>query len=43
LVRADQIIRHCRHIVGVEVLSTVQGNIDNVMVGYFLGVEALRR
>jgi len=39
--RWGEIIRYCRHIVGVEVLSTVQANIDNVLVGYFLGVEAL--
>jgi PST family polysaccharide transporter len=41
LAHANAIIRYCRHIAVVEVLTTVQANIDNVMVGYFLGVEAL--
>ncbi len=41
LAHAGTILGYCRHIVGIELLSTVQANIDNVLVGYFLGVEAL--
>ena len=36
-----ELLRFSRHIVGLEFLTTIQGNIDNVLVGYFLGVEAL--
>ena len=35
------IVAFCRPVIAVEMLSTVQANIDNVLVGYFLGVEAL--
>ncbi len=36
-----EMIRFSRCILGIELLATVQANIDNLMVGYFLGVEAL--
>jgi teichuronic acid exporter len=36
-----EIGRFARHVVGVELMTTVQANIDNLMVGYFLGMQAL--
>ena len=35
------IARFSRHVIGVELLTTLQANIDNLLVGYFLGMEAL--
>jgi len=35
------IARFSRHVVGVELLTTLQANADNLIVGYFLGIEAL--
>jgi PST family polysaccharide transporter len=35
------IARFARHVVGVEIMTTLQANIDNLLVGYYLGVEAL--
>jgi teichuronic acid exporter len=35
------ILKFSRHVVGVEMLTTVQANFDNLAVGYFLGIEAL--
>jgi teichuronic acid exporter len=35
------IARFSRHIVGIESLTTLQSNLDNMIVGYVLGVEAL--
>lgn len=41
--RADwrKLLRFSRNVMGVELMSTLQANIDNVLVGYFLGVHAL--
>ena len=36
-----QLAQFSRHIIGLELLATVQGTVDNLLVGYFLGVEAL--
>jgi PST family polysaccharide transporter len=36
-----EIARFSRHVIGVEVMTTVQANIDNLLVGYFLGMQAL--
>jgi PST family polysaccharide transporter len=36
-----EMLRFARQVIGVEIMTTVQGNIDNVMVGMFLGVKAL--
>jgi teichuronic acid exporter len=36
-----EISRFSRGVLGVELLTTAQANIDNLVVGYFLGVEAL--
>jgi PST family polysaccharide transporter len=36
-----EIARFSRDVVGVELMTTFQANIDNLLVGYFLGVEAL--
>jgi teichuronic acid exporter len=36
-----EIARFSRHVIGVELMTTVQANIDNLLVGYFLGVQAL--
>ncbi len=36
-----EIARFSRHVVGVELMTTIQANVDNLLVGYFLGVEAL--
>ena len=36
-----KILRYSRSVIGTEVLSTVQANIDNLLVGYFLGLHAL--
>ncbi len=30
-----------RHVLGVEILTTAQANVDNLIVGYCLGIEAL--
>jgi teichuronic acid exporter len=35
------ISRFSRRVLGVELLTTVQANIDNILVGYFLGMHAL--
>jgi teichuronic acid exporter len=35
------IARFSRQVVGVELMTTIQANIDNLMVGYFLGIQAL--
>ena len=35
------IARFSRHVIGVEMMTTIQANVDNLLVGYFLGVEAL--
>ena len=35
------ILRFSRHVVGVELLTTVQANLDNLIVGYCLGLHAL--
>jgi len=35
------IARFSRSVMGVEMLTTFQGNIDNLLVGYFLGLHAL--
>lgn len=35
------IARFSRHVVGVELMTTFQANVDNLLVGYFLGVQAL--
>jgi len=37
----QDIARFSRSVIGVEVMTTIQANIDNLMVGYFLGIEAL--
>ena len=36
-----EIARFARAVVGVEMMTTFQANIDNLMVGYFLGMQAL--
>jgi PST family polysaccharide transporter len=36
-----EIARFSRHVIGVELMTTMQANVDNLLVGYFLGVEAL--
>jgi PST family polysaccharide transporter len=36
-----EITRFSRNIVGVEIMTTFQANVDNIMVGAFLGVRAL--
>ncbi len=36
-----EIAKFSRSVLGTEILSTVQGNIDNLFVGYFLGLHAL--
>lgn len=35
------IARFSRSVLGVELLTTLQANIDNLLVGYFLGIQAL--
>jgi PST family polysaccharide transporter len=35
------IAKFSRNVLGVELLTTIQGNIDNVLVGFFLGLHAL--
>lgn len=35
------IARFSRRVLGVELLTTLQANIDNILVGYFLGLQAL--
>lgn len=37
----SKILHYSRSVIGTEVLSTVQANIDNLLVGYFLGLHAL--
>jgi PST family polysaccharide transporter len=37
----QDIARFSRHVIGVEIMTTLQANIDNLLVGYFLGVQAL--
>ncbi len=37
----QEIARFSRHVIGVEIMTTIQANIDNLLVGYFLGVNAL--
>src|SRR5579872_2016124 len=37
----QDIVRFSRSVIAVEVMTTIQANIDNLMVGYFLGIEAL--
>jgi PST family polysaccharide transporter len=41
LVGWRDIARFSRHVVGVEIMTTIQANIDNLLVGYFLGMQAL--
>lgn len=36
-----KILRYSRSVIGTEILATVQANIDNLLVGYFLGLHAL--
>ncbi len=36
-----EIGRFSRHVIGVEAMTTFQANIDNLLVGYFLGAQAL--
>jgi teichuronic acid exporter len=36
-----EIARFSRHVVGVELMTTLQANMDNLIVGWFLGVQAL--
>ena len=35
------IARFSRSVIGVELMTTIQANVDNLLVGYFLGIEAL--
>jgi teichuronic acid exporter len=35
------IARFSRRVLGVELLTTLQANVDNILVGYFLGLQAL--
>jgi teichuronic acid exporter len=35
------IARFSRRVLGVELLTTLQANMDNILVGYFLGLQAL--
>jgi teichuronic acid exporter len=37
----QDIVRFSRSVVGVELMTTIQANADNLIVGYFLGMEAL--
>ena len=37
----QDIARFARHVVGVEVMTTLQANIDNLIVGWLLGIDAL--
>ncbi len=37
----QDIARFSRRVLGVEMLTTLQTNLDNVLVGYFLGMHAL--
>lgn len=37
----QDIVRFSRNVIGVEIMATVQANVDNLLVGYFLGVKAL--
>ncbi len=37
----DRIVKYSRSVLGTEILATVQANIDNLLVGYFLGLHAL--
>lgn len=41
LAGAGAIARFSFNVVGVELMTTAQANIDNLIVGYFLGVDAL--
>jgi PST family polysaccharide transporter len=41
LVGWQDIARFSRSVIGVELLTTIQANVDNLLVGYFLGIEAL--
>jgi teichuronic acid exporter len=36
-----EITRFSRNVLGSELLSTIQGNVDNLFVGFFLGMHAL--
>jgi len=36
-----EIVRFSRHVVGIEMMTTMQANMDNLIVGAFLGVQAL--
>lgn len=35
------IARFSHRVLGVEILTTLQANVDNILVGYFLGLQAL--
>ena len=37
----QEITRFSRQVIGIGIMTTFQANVDNIMVGYFLGVKAL--
>ena len=41
LAGAADILRFGRSVLGVELMTTLQANVDNLLVGWFLGAEAL--
>ncbi|MBV5264743.1 GNAT family N-acetyltransferase [Pinisolibacter aquiterrae] len=41
LTGAADILRFGRSVLGVELMTTLQANVDNLLVGWFLGAEAL--
>ncbi len=41
LAGSREILSFSRHVLGSEMLTTLQANVDNLLVGYFLGVQAL--
>lgn len=38
---AGEILRFGKSVIGIELMTTVQANVDNLLVGWFLGAEAL--
>ncbi|NLH80610.1 MAG: GNAT family N-acetyltransferase, partial [Phyllobacteriaceae bacterium] len=38
---AGEILRFGRSVLGIELMTTLQANLDNLLVGWFLGAEAL--
>jgi len=36
-----EIARFSRHVIGIEIMTTLQANMDNLIVGWLLGIQAL--